>query len=143
MGRRIAHPRAGREPGVTILEALLAVTLLGICVPPVLRFFTQAAADSIAPERQTAAYFLAVEGMEEVLADRHSPGRGYAYLRPDHYPRASLEGGYTRTVELTEVSPEDLQTPRAGSGCLLVTVTVDCASPAVSHRVSCLVCDQP
>jgi Tfp pilus assembly protein PilV len=138
--RSPSAPRRAR--GATLLEAVFAVLLLGISVPPILGFFRQGTLSSIAPERQTAAYFLAMERMEEIIADRHSSTRGYSYLTAAHYPAESLAGGFTRTAAFNEVSSADLTTHQSGTGYLLITVTVQYSAPAGSYAISSLVCDR-
>jgi Tfp pilus assembly protein PilV len=131
----------GRAAGFSILEAVAAIVLLGIAVPPILSFLLEGARGGIFPERQTISYFLAMERMEEIIADRHSSSRGYSYLIPAHYPDESLTDGYVRMVAFSEVSPADLATPQSGSGYLKITVTVTHAAPAGSYRLTSIVCN--
>jgi Tfp pilus assembly protein PilV len=142
MVMRLTSRPGFRGRGVTLLETVFAVLLLGISVPPILGFFAQGTLSSIAPERQTAAYFLAMERLEEIIADRHSSTRGYSYLAAAHYLAESLSGGFTRTVAFDEVSSADLTTHQAGSGYLLITVNVQYTAPAGSYRLSYLACDR-
>jgi hypothetical protein len=134
-------PMGGRTAGFSIIEAVAAIVLLGIAVPPILAFLLQGARGGIFPERQTTSYFLAMEKMEEIIADRHSSSRGYSYLTAAHYPDENLADGYVRTVAFSEVSPVDLTAPQTGSGYLKITVTVTHAAPAGSYRISYLVCN--
>lgn len=131
-----------RARGATLLETVFAVLILGISMPPILGFFRQGTLSSIAPERQTAAYFLAMERMEEIIADRHSSTRGFSYLTAAHYPAESLAGGFTRAATFDDVSPADLTTHQSGSGYRLITVTVQYSAPAGSYALASLVCDR-
>ncbi len=87
--------------GVTLLEAVAAVLVLSISVPPTLALLTDAAstrADSIATTRATL-YAQAV--MEQVIADVCSPDEtlGFEALADDDAYLAGLEN---RLVEVTE-----------------------------------------
>ncbi len=133
------HMRDGRA-GFTLIEVVAALVVLGIAVPPVLAFLAQSGVKGVFPERQTAAYFLAIEKLETIIADRHSPTRGYAYLTAANYPEEALADGFTRTVAFQEVAPTNLSTVQPGSGYLRITVTVSYSNPAGSYRISYLVC---
>jgi prepilin-type N-terminal cleavage/methylation domain-containing protein len=131
----------GKGAGFTLIEVVAAVVLLGIAVPPILAFLAQSGVKGVFPERQTAAYFLAVEKLETIIADRHSPNRGYAYLTTANYPAETLSDGYTRTVAFQEVAPTSLASAQSGSGYLRITVTVSYANPTGSYRISYVVCN--
>ena len=126
---------------MTVLELVAAIVILGIAVTPVLTYFFETCKKSVLPERHTKAYFLAIEKMEEIIADRHSSLRGYSYLDTANYPDESLSGGYSRSVTFTEVSSTDLSTEQSGSGYKKISVTVSYSPPAGSYTLSYVVCD--
>lgn len=129
--------------GFTLIELVAAVVLLGIAVPPVLAFLAQSGVKGVFPERQTAAYFLAIEKLEEVIADRHSPNRGFGHLTAANYPAETLPDGFTRRVDFLEVRPGNFARAQTGSGCLRISVTVSYGNPAGSCRIAYVACDIP
>lgn len=141
MTREARRRRTGDTVGFTLLELIAAVALLGIAVPPILAFLAQSGVKGVFPERQTAAYFLAVEKLEELIADRHSPNLGYAHLTTANHPAETLPGGFTRTVAFLEVASSNLSSAHTGSGCLRITVTVSYANPTGSYQISYVVCN--
>ena len=127
-----------------MIELVISVVILGIAVPPLLHVFVEAATDALLPERQTAAYMLAAQKMEEVVADRHAPSRGYDYLVTSNYPAESVLSsftGFSRTVTFTEVSPSDLTSTQANSGYMRVAVTVSYTAPNGSYVLTCVLCE--
>lgn len=138
------HPDRGlaaAAKGMTLIELVAAIVVLGLIVPPVLMFFAETTKHSLQFERQTLAYFLAVEKMEMVMADRHAVDRGYDYLSPANYPSETLSNGFVRTVGFQEVSPGDLSAGQSGSGYLKITVTVTYRNPDGNFNLYSLVCD--
>lgn len=134
------------ERGFTIIELVVAIVVLGIAVPPLLAFFAQTGEASVRSERETTAYFLAMEKIEEVVADRHASGRGYAYLDAANYPSENPVSGfasYQRSVAFEEVDPSDLETAQSGSGYMKATVTVSYSGPSGSYALSCVFCNLP
>jgi type II secretory pathway pseudopilin PulG len=125
--------RRGRR-GFTVIEAVTAIIILAISVPPMLWAIRAAHAQRANPVMASHARWLAVERLEEVIRDRHSTTRGYTYLQPGNY---SFENpvtgwpGYTRAVQLFETGA-DLVTP--GAGYMNVTVTVSWTDGAGDPR---------
>jgi prepilin-type N-terminal cleavage/methylation domain-containing protein len=113
-----------RNRGFTLIETISAIVVLSLGIPPMLWAIGEAHAHRANPVLLSRARWLATEKLEDVIADRHSTTRGYAYLVPGNYPaEGSITGfpGYSRTVGLTETEA-DLST--AGSGYMIVEVTV-------------------
>lgn len=120
MSERAVHPRRG----FTLIEAVLSIVILAVAVPPVLWAVRHAHANRIDPVQTCRAYWLAVEKLEDVIADRHSTSRGYGYLLTANYraePSVAGYPGFAREVSLEETEA-DLSTP--GSGYMKATVTV-------------------
>ncbi|TVQ54206.1 MAG: prepilin-type N-terminal cleavage/methylation domain-containing protein [Phycisphaerales bacterium] len=110
--------------GFTLIETIIAIVILAIAVPPLLLAVQSAHQDRVTPVQMSTARWLAVEKMEDVIADRNSAARGYDWVETSRYPeQASVPGfaGYGRTVEINETGP-DLTSP--GTGYKVVTVRV-------------------
>ncbi len=109
----------------TLIEAIVAIVILGIAMPAMLIALSQAHRDRISPARASQARWIAVEKMEDVIADRSSPTRGWSYIAGTNYPvETSITGspGYSRKVTIAETGA-DLQS--VGTGFKTVTVTVE------------------
>lgn len=130
--------------GFTLVEAIIAVVVLSIAMPPMLWALREAHASRIAPTRASTARWLAAEKLEDIIADRHSATRGYAYLLPANYPVEPAVTGFpafSRAVTLTETGPDLVS---AGSGYKKITVTITWAvagAPAQSLSLSAVVTD--
>ncbi len=113
-----------RNGAFTLIEAIAAVVLLSVSVPPMLWAVRSAHAGRTGPVQGSRARWLAVEKLEDVIADRHSTTRGYDYLIPTNYPNETQVSGFSnfrRSVTLTETLA-DLTTP--GNGYMTVAVNV-------------------
>lgn len=131
----VTHPKTGPEPreaaragscarGFTLVESIVGLVLLAVCVPPLLWALAESRRTAAAPAQSEVAYWLATERLEDLAADRCSPGRGFTYLTPDHYPEEQTVAdfpGFSRKVTLTPCGP-DLTPP--GDGYVLAQVTV-------------------
>ncbi|MBL0926557.1 MAG: prepilin-type N-terminal cleavage/methylation domain-containing protein [Phycisphaerales bacterium] len=122
-----AHP-ASRAPrprrrGFSLIECVVAVVVLGLAVPSLLFAIRQAHFDRAAPVNAAKARWLATERLEDVIADRQSDSRGWAYLVASNYPAETQVAGFTRfsrSVSLVELGPN----LGPGSNYMRVTVTV-------------------
>jgi prepilin-type N-terminal cleavage/methylation domain-containing protein len=130
--------------GFTLIETIIAIVVLSIAVPPMLWSIRESHIQRVGPMMASKARWLATEKLEDIIADRHSTTRGYAYLVTANYAaEASISGsaGFTRTVTFTETAA-DLST--AGTGYKRCTVTVgwtDGAGTARSLSISSVVTD--
>ncbi|MBX3356891.1 MAG: prepilin-type N-terminal cleavage/methylation domain-containing protein [Phycisphaeraceae bacterium] len=116
--------RSPARRGFTLIEAIASMVILGIALPPMLWAVRQEHRNRISPLYASKARWLATEKLEDIIADRHSTTRGYAYLTAGNYPaEATISGypGFSRSVALVETGP-DLAT--AGTGYMKVTVSV-------------------
>ncbi len=118
----------------TLIETVMAIIILAVGVPPMLWAVSQAQTDRANPVLFSRARWLAVEKLEDIVADRHSDSgnRGYDYLKdvetgaenyyPDENPGDITDyPGYGRTVVLDE---KEVNLFTDGSGYMIVTVTV-------------------
>ena len=106
----------------SLIETIVAIVIMSIAVPGMLWTVREAHIDRVNPTLASTARWLAIEKLEDVIADRHSTTRGYTYLIPGNYPAENPVAGYaafSRTVSLNETLA-DLVT--AGAGYMNVTV---------------------
>lgn len=110
--------------GFTLIEAIAAVVILGLAIPPMLWAVQEAEAHRLTPYMVTTARWLAAEKMEDIIADRFSPTRGYDYVVAANYPVEAAVASFPafrRTVTIAETG-SDLVSP--GTGYKNVTVQV-------------------
>ena len=110
--------------GFSLIETIAAIVILSVALPPMLWTVREAHIQRVSPVLLSTARWLAVEKLEDVIADRHSTTRGYVYLIAGNYPAENPVAGYagfTRTVSFNETLA-DLVT--AGAGYMNVTVQV-------------------
>jgi Tfp pilus assembly protein PilV len=115
--------RGRRRGAFTLIEAVIALVVLGVAVPPMLVAVKDAAARRADLVLASRARWLAAERLEDILADRASATRGYAYVTPGHYPaEASVAGfpNFARSVSVVETGPNFAP----GTGLKTVTVSV-------------------
>lgn len=130
--------------GFTLVEAVAAIIMLAVVVPPTLWALREGHKQRVNPVLASRARWLATEKLEDIIADRHSGTRGYTYLVSGNYAaESSISGypGFTRTVAFTETTA-DLSTP--GTGYKRATVTVswtDSGGVARSLAISTIVTD--
>lgn len=127
-----------RAGGVTLVELVVTVVVLGVAMPPMLSALRSAHASRVTPVMASRARWLATEKLEDILADRHSAARGYGYVAAVNYPSEGAVdgfGAFARVVTVEETGP-DLS--GAGAGYKKVTVTVSWRDAALSGQVRSL-----
>lgn len=113
-----------RRRGFTLIETIAAIVILSVALPPMLYVIRSAHSQRVGPVMTSRARWLAAERLEDVIADRHSGTRGYAWLVNSNYPAEAQVSGFenfARSVSIFE-SEADLVTP--GTGYKTVEVTV-------------------
>lgn len=113
-----------KKRAFSLIETIVAIVIMSIAVPSMLWTLREAHIDRVNPTLASTARWLAVEKLEDVIADRHSTTRGYVYLIPGNYPAENPVAGYaafSRTVSFNETLA-DLVT--AGTGYMNVTVQI-------------------
>ncbi len=119
-----------RRTGFTLLETVSAIVILSVAVPPMLWAVTQAQRQRMNPLFASKARWLAVEKLEDIIADRHAPVRGYDYLIPGNYPDENSPAitdypGFDRKVIFPAETKADLSTTTPDPlGYQIVTVKV-------------------
>jgi prepilin-type N-terminal cleavage/methylation domain-containing protein len=136
--------RARRPRGFTLMETIIAVVILSLAVPTMFWAIRDSQTKRANPVMVSRARWLATEKIEDVIADRHSTTRGYAYVLTSNYPaEASTTGfaGFTRTTAIAETAADLVS---AGTGFKKVTVTVgftDAAGVARTLSLATVVTD--
>lgn len=113
-----------RRSAFTLIETIAAVLIVAIAIPPLLWSVRDAHVQRIDTVLASRARWLAVEKLEDVIADRHSSTRGWTYIDETNYPDESpvaTDTTFDRTVTIAETEA-DLATP--GTGYRTVTVAV-------------------
>lgn len=115
--------------GLTLIELVAAIVVLAAGAPALLWAIGDAATQRMMPVLASRARWLATEKLEDVIADRHAAGRGYAYIVAGNYANeSSVTGfpGFSRSVTIQETGPS---LSGSGTGYRRVTVTVSWIDP--------------
>ena len=123
-----------RTRGFTLIETIAAVVILALAIPPMLWAVREAHIQRVNPMLASKARWLATEKLEDIIADRHSTTRGWAYLIAANYPAEPTISGYpgfSRTVTLTQTLA-DLSTP--GDGYMTIEVQVQWTDATATVR---------
>jgi prepilin-type N-terminal cleavage/methylation domain-containing protein len=126
----------GRSNGFTLIEAIVAIVVLSVAIPPMLLAMRETQHRRVAPIQADRARWLASERLEEIIADRHSTTRGWAYLVNANYAAETPVNGFQgfgRSVAITETGA-DLAS--AGTGYKKIAVTVTWADAGVGAGAS-------
>ena len=110
--------------GLTLIEAIAIVTIMAIAVPTMMWSMAGAHENRVAPLMASRARFLAAERLEQVIADRFAPLRGYTYIVAPNYLAESAVSGFSifgRSVAINETGASLTGT---GVGYKSVAVTV-------------------
>jgi type II secretory pathway pseudopilin PulG len=126
--------------GFTLIEGVTAVVIIATAMPPMMWALRQAQKQRVNAVLASRARWLTCEKLEDVIADRHSTTRGYAYLVSGNYPAEAAVTGYTqfgRTVALQETA-HDLTTATAGGGFMKITVSTTYSDASGTSRTVAL-----
>ena len=120
-----------RRAGFTLIETIAAIIILAVAVPPMLWAVTESQRQRMNPMMASKARWLAVERIEDVIADRHSStAKGYNWVvnLNDYVPEnpGDIAGypGFSRSVALLETQADLSTTAPPPLGYLTVTVIV-------------------
>jgi Tfp pilus assembly protein PilV len=120
-----AFKKIKNQKGFTIIETVLTTVLLSVGLLGSMQLFFSANTSSLENNFRVTASQLANEKIETIIADKTF--RGYDYLVNSNYPFETMstpDTGFTRQVDIMEVSPTDLSTVETGSGYKKVGVIV-------------------
>lgn len=117
------------ENGFSLVEASMSTVILGFAFMVGVATMNNATIASANLDSQVIASQLANEKVEMILADNYLKQAKYAYITEANYPDENLNYGnsnnaYKRSVDVTEVSPNDLSAAQANSGMKRIDVTV-------------------
>ncbi len=95
--------------GFTLIELVLVIVVASIAFPGMLTMYNFIYTNSADAEFMTIATLLAIEQMENILADKAGSGAGYGYDAITSAKYASVNppapfNGFTRTVSVTNVN---------------------------------------
>ena len=82
---------AERRSGVTLIELVAAIAVLGISVPPLLFLFREASAGSVGAAREETAAQLASALLEEIVSKAFTDPDGGATFGPEEGSRAAFD----------------------------------------------------
>lgn len=109
---------------MTLIEAIAAIVVIAVAVPPVLLAVRESAVRRVDPVQFSRARWLASEKLEDIIADRHSATRGYTYVVTANYPAEGSVTGFTGFARSVTIAETDATLSAAGTGYKTVTVTV-------------------
>jgi prepilin-type N-terminal cleavage/methylation domain-containing protein len=108
----------------TLIETIAAIVILSIAVPAMLWSLREAHAQRVNPVMASTARWLAVEKIEDIIADRHSTTRGWDYLIGANYPSEIPISGFTGYLRMVQFSETAVDLVSAGTGYMKVTVVI-------------------
>lgn len=129
--------------GLTLIEAIVAIVVISIAVPPLIISMSDASVRRTSQTMRARARWLAVERLESIIADRHSATRGYAHLVAGNYPAETPVAGFagfSRSVAFNTTGANFA----AGTGYRTCSVTVtwmDARSGSSSLTLSTVLTD--
>ncbi|MDX2115855.1 MAG: prepilin-type N-terminal cleavage/methylation domain-containing protein [Planctomycetota bacterium] len=132
--------------GFTLVETIAVLVVLAVFVPPALLAVRDSAVRSVSATLVSRARWLATEKLEDIIADRHSTTRGYAYVDESSYPDEPAVADspqFSRSVSVVETGADLLS---AGAGYKRIAVTVSWNDPIrglQSIVIETAVTDQP
>ncbi|MFN8815366.1 MAG: prepilin-type N-terminal cleavage/methylation domain-containing protein [bacterium] len=146
-GAAAARPggcRVGRASGFTLIEAIAAIVILAVALPPIFIAIADAQRRHSGPVLLERARWLAAEKLEDVIADWHSATRGYAYITSVNYPAEAVIAGFPGLSRSTSISETGPNLIAAGAGYKTVTVSVtfpDANGSTLSFELATVITD--
>jgi len=108
-----------KSDGFTLIEVVLIIVMVSIFAAAIMLPFISSLRESDLPEVASIAYFLALEKLEELTPVTTGS------ISPEDWTTVTVgEVTLDRKVAVEDVNCDDLSTPKAGSGCRKITVTV-------------------
>lgn len=121
----LAHPhtRSARR-AFSLIEALIALVILSVAMPTMLWAVRDSISRRANPVLASRARWLAAEKLEDIIADRNSPTRGYSYIVAGNYAAESSVSSFTNFSRSVSISETGVALSGAGTGYKSVTVTI-------------------
>ncbi len=116
-------PGASRR-GFSLVEAIVALLIVGVAIPPMLWAMSAAQARRADAALAATAGWLATEKLEDIIADRHSTTRGYNYIASTNYGAEVGVTGFLRFSRSVGIAETGADLSSAGTGYKTVTVSV-------------------
>lgn len=102
----------------------MAIVLASVAIPGMMWAVRDAQRNRTEPVMFDRARWLAVERLEDVIADRHSAARGYGYVVNASYPAEPSVSGFPGLSRSVSINETGVSLSGAGTGYKTVTVTV-------------------
>ena len=121
----------------TLIEAIVAIVVTAVAVPPMVWALREAGLGRVQPVMISRARWLIEERLEDIIADRYSPARGYDYIVNTNYADEGVVTGFEQFARQVRVVETGADLVSAGTGYKTVTVSVFWADAAGSdHELS-------
>ncbi|MBU0505398.1 MAG: type II secretion system protein [bacterium] len=131
--------------GLTLIEATLAIAIIGAGMIGMMYSFTGGSRSSVMADQTIIAANLAKEKIDEIVADRTI--NGYPATITTSYTDGPIYSIFSRTVTITEVDPDDdddvddFLDASPGSGYARVTVAVTWTGSTEKVQMSTLIAE--
>lgn len=112
------------RPAFSLVEALAALVILSVAIPAMLWAVRDSISRRANPVLASRARWLAAEKLEDIIADRNSPNRGYSYIIAGNYAAEPSVSSFTNFSRSVSISETGVALSGAGTGYKTVTVTV-------------------
>lgn len=125
----MTRARYSSRAGLTLIELVAAIVVVATAAPAMLWAIADSTVQRLGPVMSSRARWLAIERLEDVIADRHASGRGYGFVVNANYSaEPSITGfpGFTRGVAIVETGAS---LSGSGAGYKTVTVTITWLDP--------------
>ena len=91
----------GNSHGFSLIEVIMIIVLSGIGMYTLMNLISWNVINTEESQTVTRAVLNAREKMDEIIADKKSPARGYNWVvTPGQYASESLDNGFTRSVAI-------------------------------------------
>lgn len=102
-----------KQLGFTLIETVITIVLLAIITSGIMAMFSTFSQSNGNPSVIIQASELAQEKMDQIIADRYNPARGFPYVASANYPAENPVTGFTgfsRSVNIIYVNSGALNT---------------------------------
>ena len=133
------------QRGFTLIEIIITIVLLAVLTSGLMAMFTTFSKSNGDPSVMTQATELAQEKMEQIIADKNNPARGFNYVTNGNYPAeppfnpALGFNGFSRSVNVIFVNTGALDTTVSPGPTNYKKITVTVNSNTGSVTTSTLI----